>query len=145
MQSAVQLATAVSPCRWLAEWARIRDRELVAAARFDRAGYTRVLVDRTAAAELWLLGWRAGQTTAIHDHAGCETTSIVVRGSLLEGRYEQVGLESARRIGERALVERDLEPLDASSIHRVQAIESAITLHLYAPRYRPGRTFAEAT
>ncbi len=141
----MQLATAIDPCRWLAEWARIRDRELVAAARFDPTGYSRVLVDRTAAAELWLLGWRAGQCTAIHDHAGCETTSIVVRGALLEGRYERVGLESARRVGERAMVERDVEPIDPFGIHRVRAIESAITLHLYAPRYRPGRTFAEAT
>jgi predicted metal-dependent enzyme (double-stranded beta helix superfamily) len=122
--------------------ARDRGHELCANARFDRAGYRRELLERDGASELWLLTWLPTQITPIHDHDG-PGACVVVSGELFEETFAIAGEHAIRTSARRRSVGA-CDLVDATTVHRVRALTTTISLHLVIPTAREVRTFAEA-
>jgi cysteine dioxygenase len=102
--------------------------------RFDPSGYSRCVVQRTAACELVLVCWLPGQVSRVHDHGGSSGVSWVMRGELCETRYAWGGdrlLPAFRSSTEEGgfLLERP------ETIHRIHngSRHGAVSLHVYAP------------
>ena len=91
--------------------------------------------------EVWLLSWLPGQITPIHDHAGAVTVTTVLSGSLIEERFVRTSGLEVRPVWTMPRVAGDLDPIDATAIHRVRPIGKAVTLHLYVPSCREGQIY----
>lgn len=88
---------------------------------------------------IYLLGWREGDFTPVHDHGACEVGIYVVQGVITEdvyactparGRSKRVLLSLSRN-----LRQGDLATCPQQYIHRIGNIfpEVAATLHVYGP------------
>lgn len=91
--------------------------------------------------ELWLLSWLPGQVTPIHDHGGAFNVITVLAGNLLEERYTLVDHGRVRPIWTMVRGPGDLDTLEATAIHRVRPLGTAVSLHLCAPVCLEGQTF----
>lgn len=133
---------------------RLTDRELApyAIPRPDR--YARRQVHRSARFDVLVLTWMPGQTTPIHNHAGNLGWVRLVRGRIVEERFQLVpsreatGLDVARDV---AMPRRGIELVDVgrtvveeagavATVDRVRAIhrignppdgDLTVTLHVY--------------
>ncbi|QSQ20337.1 cysteine dioxygenase [Pyxidicoccus parkwayensis] len=122
---------------WLVE--RLRSsrpdwRLLESLVRYDAAGYSRRVLERTEACELLLVCWLPGQVSRVHDHGGSSGVSWVVRGELQETRYAWGGdrlLPHVRAGAE----EGDFLLEHPETIHRIHnaSRHGAVSLHVYAP------------
>ncbi|WP_164008379.1 cysteine dioxygenase [Pyxidicoccus trucidator] len=122
---------------WLVE--RLRSsrpdwRLLESLVRFDPCGYSRRVVQRTAACELLLVCWLPGQVSRVHDHGGSSGVSWVVRGRLHETRYAWGGDQLLPALGTGA-EEGDFLLEESETIHRIHnaSRHGAVSLHVYAP------------
>lgn len=93
--------------------------------------WTRLAADDRV--DLWLLSWRPGHNTDLHDHGASAAAFTVVRGSLNEIRVDHSGVRSlhVRRSG----AATSLAP---GVIHDVTGAgtEPAISIHAYSPPLR---------
>lgn len=114
-------AVAADPARWrpLAEF------------RPGQRWYS--LLERTAAAEVWLLTWLPGQGTDLHDHGPASGAFAVAAGALTErvvsGRPGGV-VETSRD-----LVAGRTRAFGPHYVHEVRntGAEPAVSVHVYAP------------
>ncbi len=100
-------------------------------ARFDEDRYVKILLERTAEYEIFMICWKSGQSTPIHDHPEGGCWMQVVQGALEEVEY---ALPTMCHMG--------VQRLDVGStgfkqgnvvLHSIRAIEDTISLHLYMP------------
>lgn len=93
---------------------------------------------------LWLLGWRPGDHTEIHDHDRSEVAVAVVQGSVVEDIYPFWGKSYFLR---RNLGAGNVVTLPAPYCHRVGALPTAeglsVTLHAYFPILNHMRMYRE--
>ncbi len=127
----------VPSLEWLVE--RLRSsrpdwRLLDSLVHFDPAGYSRRVLERTAACELLLVCWLPGQVSRVHDHGGSSGVSWVVRGQLYETRYAWGGDRLLPDTGTGA-AEGDVLLERPETIHRIHnaSRHGAVSLHVYAP------------
>ncbi len=92
--------------------------------RDDR--YTRVALHVGSTFEVRLLGWRPGQSSAVHGHGNANGAMRVLRGRVQE-----------RRLGlaDRHLAEGDVAVVEPGVFHQIGNVTDApcFTLHVYAP------------
>jgi cysteine dioxygenase len=105
--------------------------------RFGERSYQRNLVRAGERYHAWVLCWRNGQRSPIHDHRGSNCVVRVLRGVLTETKFE-----FAPNGHVKACFSHDLEPgsLLASSdtdLHQVSNLQPGtadlVTLHVYSP------------
>src|SRR5258708_39444696 len=88
---------------------------------------------------VYLLGWREGDFTDIHEHRECEVGMYVVQGVVTEDIYASTPLDGKSRHCllnfSRQLPQGDLATCPKHYVHRVGNIfpEVAATLHVYGP------------
>jgi uncharacterized NAD(P)/FAD-binding protein YdhS/predicted metal-dependent enzyme (double-stranded beta helix superfamily) len=110
--------------------------------------YARRSVVRREGYELLVLTWMPGQGSVVHDHSGSLCGLKVVRGSLVEQRYEsgpdgQVRATSASTHGPgRVIVDPGLVVHSLSNA--ASASEVLVTVHLYSPPLPEIRRYALA-
>jgi predicted metal-dependent enzyme (double-stranded beta helix superfamily) len=98
---------------------------------FDSQTYKKKLLKRTSNYEVFLICWKSGQQTSIHDHPDGGCWMRVVRGSLQETTYMTPNLEE---VGERILGPGDLGfQCGSDMVHRILALEDTVSLHVYYP------------
>jgi cysteine dioxygenase len=111
--------------------------ELAAHVRYADRTYRRNLVCGSDWYNLWVLCWRNGQRSPIHDHRG---SSCAVR--VLEGMMTETLFEFAPNGHVKALFSRDLPPgsvvgsadTDLHQVSNLQADDAdLVTLHIYSP------------
>ena len=109
-------------------------------------GYARRRIARTEAFEMLVMTWRPGQGSVPHDHAGSLCALRILRGRLHETRYAPAidGLVDEVTAGDASETE---VLVDASEhIHglrnEVDARETLVTLHVYAPPLPELRRYA---
>lgn len=95
---------------------------------------------------IWLLGWRAGEETPIHDHANSEVGIQVFEGSVTEHIYvphdlpKNPGEQSEFNIVKRELLEGSAVRITAPYVHvftktcEGHTCVHATTIHCYYPR-----------
>jgi hypothetical protein len=91
--------------------------------------------------ELWLLSWVPGQITPIHDHGGAVTVTTVLSGSVLEERFVHVREREVRPSWTMVRRPGDLDPIEATAIHRVRPLTPTVTLHLHVPACLEGQIY----
>lgn len=120
---------------------------------FDDRSYRRLSIHRGTHYEALVLGWRSGQSSAIHDHSGSACMVRVIKGCATETRF--ITSPCGR------LVPQESRTFPAGSglgcrgagIHQMSNLEAPgvdlVTLHVYSPppsrwRYYPlgGTTLA---
>jgi cysteine dioxygenase len=111
--------------------------ELAPHVRYADRTYRRNLVRAGDWYNLWVLCWRNGQRSPIHDHRG---SSCGVR--VLEGMMTETLFEFAPNGQVKALFSRDLPPggvvgSEDTDLHQVSNLQAGdadlITLHIYSP------------
>ena len=84
---------------------------------------------------IWLLGWRPGDSTEIHDHDDSEVGVLCLDGRVTEDIYPYSGKAYFLR---RELGENGLVSIPSPYYHRVGNLphnrENALTLHAYYPK-----------
>jgi cysteine dioxygenase len=105
--------------------------------RFSERGYTRNLVRAGAGYHAWLLCWRNGQRSPIHDHKGSACVVRVLRGTLTETLFEVAPNGHVKATFSRDLAEGSLLGSEDTDIHQVSNLQAGdadlVTLHVYAP------------
>jgi cysteine dioxygenase len=113
---------------------------------FDEHRYRRVSVHGGPHYEALVLGWRSGQGSPIHDHAGSSCVVRVVKGRATETRF--AGSPCGRLVprSSRAFPAGSVLGCRGAGIHQMANLEAPgldlVTLHVYSPppsrwRYYP--------
>lgn len=112
---------------------------------FDPERYTRTLLAADDHAELLLMGWLPGQSSAIHDHGLSEGVGLVLAGEAREDAFEPAGDGAARRTATRTLRRGQWTIERRTDVHRVMNPTTSllVTLHAYAPRLASYQTYDE--
>ena len=96
---------------------------------------------------VYLLGWRQGDFTDIHDHGDCEVGVYCMEGVVTEDIYIPLSVYGPKRqlalAMSRSLREGDLVTCPKQYIHRMGNLmpEVAATLHVYGPVLNEMRLF----
>ena len=93
------------------------------------------LHDDLSHAQVWLLSWRPGQGTGLHDHGGSAGAFAVVRGTL----HERVGA----RKGTAELSAGRVRHFGPHHVHQVSntGTQAAVSVHVYTPRLTVMNTY----
>ena len=99
--------------------------------QFNDARYNRILLERTDAYDIFLLCWKKGQQTCIHDHPEGGCWMRVLQGALEEQivSYPDLVQQSSQilRTGDSGFKQ------GVSPLHSIHALEDSVSLHLYMP------------
>jgi cysteine dioxygenase len=104
---------------------------------FAANGYKRNLVRSAPNYQAWLLCWKNGQRSPIHNHNGSACVVRVLRGTLTETLFEMAPNGHVKASFSRDFVEGSLIGSEDSDIHQVSNLQAEdadlVTLHVYAP------------
>lgn len=111
----------------------------------DRPEYTL----RDGGPSIWLLGWREGDFTQIHDHGDSDIAIYVLAGRLTEDVYGTLGACNASEYDLTMCISRqasagEIVCCDHPYFHRMGNLypELAVTLHAYGPKLETMRNFS---
>lgn len=89
---------------------------------------------------VYLLGWREGDFTEVHDHGPCEVGVFVIQGNVVEDLYACQPIEGSKDLNVLLQISRflgagQLVSCPENYLHRVGNVfpETAATLHVYGP------------
>jgi cysteine dioxygenase len=104
---------------------------------FSPGTYARNLVRAGPHYHAWLLCWKNGQRSPIHDHRGSSCVVRVLRGTLTETLFELAPNGHVKAVFSRDVPEGSLVGSQDSDIHQVSNLQAGdadlVTLHVYAP------------
>jgi cysteine dioxygenase len=87
--------------------------------------------------EIFLMCWRSGQRSLIHDHGGSLGGVKIVRGILTESLFERAPNGMIKALGSAEYHPGDIQIEEISLIHQVSNLQpvahDAISLHIYVP------------
>jgi cysteine dioxygenase len=104
---------------------------------FAESGYKRNLVRAAPNYHAWLLCWRNGQRSPIHDHSGSACVVRVLRGTLTETFFERAPNGHVKASFSRDFAQGSLMGSEDTDIHQVSNLQAEgadlVTLHVYSP------------
>jgi cysteine dioxygenase len=105
--------------------------------RYSSKTYARNLVRAGEWYALWVMCWRNGQRSPIHDHKGSSCGVRVVQGTATETHFEFAPNGHVKATFSRDLLVADVcgtEDFDVHQISNLQADDAdLVTLHVYSP------------
>jgi DMSO/TMAO reductase YedYZ molybdopterin-dependent catalytic subunit len=105
--------------------------------RFSDAGYQRNLLRAGPWYHAWIMCWKNGQRSPIHDHGASCCVVRVLRGTLTETRFEQTPHGHIKAIGSRDLEEGAICVTQDEDLHQISNLQAGsadlVTLHIYSP------------
>jgi cysteine dioxygenase len=116
---------------------QVEPHELAPFSRFSDQTYRRNLVRASDHYNLWVLCWRNGQRSPIHDHRGSSCGVRVLRGTMTESQFVFAANGHVK-----PTLSRDLDPgsvvgSEDSDMHQVSNLQAGdadlVTLHIYSP------------
>ena len=104
---------------------------------YNNTTYNRKLVARTDEADIYIMSWKHGQCSKIHDHPEKGCIMRVMMGTVLETTFgEGVGTADILHY------ENDVTYKYGGDLHRIRAVTgNAVTMHIYAPPGYIARVF----
>ncbi|KAI3382746.1 hypothetical protein SNEBB_007299 [Seison nebaliae] len=120
-------------------------------AKFDPLKYTRNIISRgNGFYNLILLCWSEGQASSIHDHTNASCFMKIMKGTLIEDRYEwpKINSNTGMKLFQSTKLETDQVAYinDDLGLHRVKNnsnTDVAVSLHLYMPPFTYCNKFDE--
>jgi cysteine dioxygenase len=104
---------------------------------FAENGYKRNLVRAAPDYHAWLLCWKNGQRSPIHNHSGSACVVRVLRGTLTETVFEVAPNGHVKAVFSRDFTEGSMMASEDTDIHQVSNLQAddadLVTLHVYAP------------
>jgi cysteine dioxygenase len=104
---------------------------------FADNGYKRNLVRSAPNYHAWVLCWKSGQRSPIHDHRGSACVVRVLRGTLTETLFELAPNGHVKATFSRDISEGSIIGSEDTDIHQVSNLQAAdadlVTLHVYTP------------
>jgi DMSO/TMAO reductase YedYZ molybdopterin-dependent catalytic subunit len=111
--------------------------ELAEHVRFGEQGYRRNLLREGPQYHAWIMCWKNGQRSPIHDHAASSCAVRVLRGTLTETRFEFAPNGLIKAVGSRDLAAGSVCVAQDSDVHQISNLQARgadlVTLHIYAP------------
>jgi cysteine dioxygenase len=105
--------------------------------RYDDRTYRRNLVHAGPWYNVWVLCWKNGQRSPIHDHKGSSCVIRVLEGTMTETLFEVAGNGQIKANFSRDLPEGGVVGSEDADIHQVSNLQAGgvplITLHVYSP------------
>ncbi len=116
---------------------RLESGEVAPFVRFSERSYRRNLVRGSDWYNLWVLCWRNGQRSPIHDHRGSSCGVRVLRGTMTETLFEFAPNGHVKAIGSRDLAPGGVVGSEDTDLHQVSNLQAGdadlVTLHIYSP------------
>jgi cysteine dioxygenase len=113
---------------------------------FAENGYKRNLIRASSNYHAWVLCWKNGQRSPIHDHSGSVCVVRVLRGTLTETLFEVVPNGQIKATFSRDFAEGSLMGSEDTDIHQVSNLQAGsadlVTLHVYAPPLNRMNTYS---
>jgi cysteine dioxygenase len=104
---------------------------------FAEHSYKRNLVRSTPHYHAWLLCWKNGQRSPIHDHKGSACVVRVLRGTLTETIFEMAPNGHIKASFSRDVAEGSIIGSEDTDMHQVSNLQPGnadlVTLHVYTP------------
>ncbi len=111
--------------------------DVAACIRFSERGYQRIPFRSGPCYAAWVMCWRNGQRSPIHDHKGSCCSVRVLRGTLTETLFEFAPNGHVKAIFSRDLLPGQVIAGEDSDLHQVSNLQAGdaelVTLHVYAP------------
>jgi DMSO/TMAO reductase YedYZ molybdopterin-dependent catalytic subunit len=110
--------------------------ELADFVRFGEQSYQRNLVRAGPWYHLWVMCWKNGQRSPIHDHAASGCVVRVLRGTATETRFAFAPNGMAKAVGSRDLPAGSLCATQDADLHQISNLQAGgdlVTLHVYSP------------
>jgi DMSO/TMAO reductase YedYZ molybdopterin-dependent catalytic subunit len=111
--------------------------DVAAYIRFSDRGYQRNLVRAGAWYNAWVMCWKNGQRSPVHDHAASACALRVLRGTLTETRYEIAPNGAVKAVGSRDVAEGCICAAQDAYLHQIANLQAGnadlVTLHIYTP------------
>ncbi len=105
--------------------------------RFGEHQYQRNLIHAGTHYHAWVLCWKNGQRSPIHDHTGSCCAVRVLRGTLTETLFAFAPNGHIKAISSRDFPEGSVVGSQDSDMHQVSNLQAGsadlVTLHVYAP------------
>ena len=113
---------------------------------FGEGTYRRNLVRTGPGYQAWVLCWKNGQRSPIHDHSGSACVVRVLRGTLTETLFELAPNGHVKATFSRDSDEGSLIGSEDTDIHQVSNLQAGdadlVTLHVYAPPLSRMKTYS---
>ncbi|MBY0527633.1 MAG: molybdopterin-dependent oxidoreductase [Gemmataceae bacterium] len=104
---------------------------------FSGLGYTHNSVRRSRWYHAWVLGWKNGQRSPIHDHKGSNCGLRVLRGTMTQTMFEFAGNGHVKAIGSADFGPGSVLGSYDMDLHQVSNLQPGdadlVTLHIYSP------------
>jgi cysteine dioxygenase len=114
--------------------------------QFAENGYKRNLVRSAANYQVWVLCWKSGQRSPIHNHSGSACVVRVLRGTLTETLFEIAPSGHVKATFSRDLAEGSQIGSEDTDIHQASNLQAGdadlVTLHVYTPPLTRMKTFS---
>jgi DMSO/TMAO reductase YedYZ molybdopterin-dependent catalytic subunit len=111
--------------------------DVAAFVRFGEGCYQRNLVRAGPCYHLWVMCWKNGQRSPIHDHAASGCVVRVLRGTLTETRFERAPNGQVMAVGSRNLAAGSVCVTHDDDLHQISNLQAGdadlVTLHVYSP------------
>jgi cysteine dioxygenase len=105
--------------------------------RFSDRQYARNLVRGGPWYQVWVLCWKNGQRSPIHDHVGSSCAVRVLRGTLTETIFEFAPNGHVKAVFSRDFSEGSVIGSEDTDLHQVSNLQAGsadlVTLHIYSP------------
>ena len=105
--------------------------------RFGEQSYLRNLVCDGPWYHLLVLCWRSGQRSPIHNHAGSTCGFRVLKGEVIETRFETTPARIIHPVATHPMLPGSVAVTQDAEIHQMSNLQApgkdAVTLHVYSP------------
>jgi DMSO/TMAO reductase YedYZ molybdopterin-dependent catalytic subunit len=121
----------------LLEQLELEARDLASFLRFGEPSYQRILVRAGRWYHLWVMCWKNGQRSPIHDHVGSNCAVRVVRGTATVTDFAFAPNGHVKAVGSLDLPPGSIIANHDDDLHQVSNLQAGsaelVTLHVYSP------------
>lgn len=108
--------------------------------RFTNDHYARNLVYSDEQVAIFLMCWKSGQRSLVHDHGGSLGGVRILRGILTETLFERAPNGMIKAVSSSDYQSSDIQIEEPTTIHQISNLQPAsshaISLHIYVPPLR---------